>query len=127
MAMSPLTKRILSGIDYDLAREKRRDNFEYLHKHLREKNGMSQLLDGSTASGSFIPFCYPYLIDDGASLRDTLIKNRIYSPVYWPELKNSKVLNSSEITFVNNIVCMPIDQRYTTADMNRIIECVDSF
>jgi hypothetical protein len=124
--MSRLTRRILCGIDYKKVKERRRHNFVTLHHDLGRENELCPRIEAVLRSRAFIPFCYPYLISDGEALRQHLIHNRIYTPVYWPEVKSSTDLNNAEHDFVNNIVCLPVDQRYDADAMKRILDCVDS-
>jgi hypothetical protein len=60
---------------------------------------------------------HPYMTDNAESLRKQLIENKIYVPIYWPELKTSSELSEFESRFVRQIVCLPIDQRYGSEDM----------
>jgi hypothetical protein len=122
MKMSRLTQRILSGIDYEEAKKKRRKNFDQLHLSLGEKNGLLSMIEPSVAADSFVPLCYPYMTDNAESLRKQLIENKIYVPIYWPELKGSSELNEFERRFVHQIVCLPIDQRYGSEDMAGIAD-----
>lgn len=122
--MSRLTKRILSSIDYVTAREKRVANFTYVHSRLSGRNEMSSIINNALAADTFVPFCYPFKTQNTGAIRSGLIENKIYVPTYWPELLNSSELNHIEMSFVNNIVCLPIDQRYGEAEMVCIIDCL---
>jgi hypothetical protein len=120
--MSRLTKTILSSIDHIYVREKRLTNFNHLHHVLAKKNAISSSIENALTSESFVPFCYPLQTQNADLIRVKLIKNNIYVPTYWPELRNSSELNDAELNFVNNIICLPIDQRYGELDMVRIID-----
>jgi hypothetical protein len=120
MRMSRLTQRILSGIDHEAVKKTRRKNFVRLHQLLGKQNGLFTLIEAVFESDSFVPLCYPYMCDDAESLRNQLIQNKIYIPIYWPELYDSPELNDFERRFVRRIVCLPIDQRYGETDMEII-------
>jgi hypothetical protein len=122
--MSRLTKSILSSIDHVYVREKRLTNFKHVHRVLAKKNAMSSFIETALASERFVPFCYPFKTQQAGIIRENLIKNKIYVPTYWPELQSSSELNDAELSFVNDVVCLPIDQRYGELDMIRIIECL---
>jgi hypothetical protein len=120
MKMSRLTQRILGNIDYDAIKKIRRKNFILLHHHLRKQNGLSSLIESVYEQDSFVPLCYPLMCDHAELLRNRLIENKIYVPQYWPELRDSVKLNDFERRFVRQIVCLPIDQRYGKAEMEKI-------
>jgi len=125
--MSHLTQKILSNVDYESVKKKRRYNFKYLHRHLGAKNGLLSLIKSASKENAFVPFCYPYMTDDAEDLQERLIREKIYVPTYWPELKESWDLNEYEKRFICKIVCLPIDQRYDEKDMAYIINIVNGF
>jgi hypothetical protein len=121
MKMSRLTRRILSSIDYDDVKMKRKKNFFQVHRSLGNENGLSILLNESLKTDSFVPLCYPYMTNNADSLRNRLLENGIYVPSYWPELQESFLLNEFERSFVHQILCLPIDQRYGEVEMQKIV------
>jgi hypothetical protein len=125
MKMSRLTQRILSGIDHEEIKIKRRENFTRLHRSLGKKNGLTSFIAVAWGAESFVPLCYPYMTDNAESLRKLLIENKIYVPIYWPELKASPELNEFERRFVRQILCLPIDQRYGELEMQNIINVLN--
>jgi hypothetical protein len=64
-------------------------------------------------------------MQNASRIRTALIQRKIYVPVYWPELRGSSVLSSDEQMFVDDILCLPIDQRYGEAEMHRIARLVN--
>lgn len=124
MQMSHLTRRVLSGIDYEAARMRRRDNFEVLNQALGNRNSLSPSIDTVSKLKSYVPLCYPFMTEGAEALRQCLIDHLVFVPTYWPELKASGELNEYEHNFVNQIVCLPLDQRYGRSEMERIIQIV---
>jgi hypothetical protein len=122
MKMSRLTRRILAGIDYPAIKAARIDNFMHLHLRLGAGNMLSSSIETALTTDSFVPFCYPYLTEGAELLRKQLLANEIYVPVYWPELAGDPELNAFERRFVEQIVCLPIDQRYGKAEMLRMAD-----
>lgn len=111
--MSPITELILAGLDIDAASSIRIRNFKFLNFHLKHKNFLR--LDCEIHSG---PLCYPFLTDD-PSVRALLLRNKIFTPTYWPECAE---LGVSNVPFdINCLIPLPIDQRYTTGDLEKII------
>ena len=115
--MSNLTNKILSSIDYESIKQKRKENFEYLHNELKEINLLENIDIKST------PFIYPFITND-LQLREKLIKNKIYIAKYWSEVLGRDSISNVEIDFVNKLIPLPIDQRYDFDDMYRILKII---
>lgn len=121
LRMSSISDRILYSIDYIRAKTQRESNFVHLHKSLAKYNKLNIKI--SDASG---PMCYPFLTEE-EDLRDKLIANKIFVPRYWEEVLAHKLeYTSPEFKFTRNLLPLPIDQRYSCADMDRIINCIQS-
>lgn len=108
LQMSELTTNLLRRIDYEQIICKRKENFVYLHSFLEGENSL--LFDTVTPA-----MVYPFLTKNGAELRNKLIKNKIFVARYWPGI---------ELNLVENLIPLPIDQRYTLADMTQIINII---
>lgn len=117
--MSKLTENLLHGIDYDLVKEKRTENFRYLHEKLRGINKLSLYIPVGA-------FMYPLYIDNGETVRKSLQHQRIYIPTLWPDVFEVCSEDELEYDMAQNILPLPVDQRYTTDDMNYIVDCIFS-
>lgn len=113
--MTLSTQLMMSNINYDYASQRRAENFRILHSHL----GVYNKIDPRENAGLFF---YPLFINDGCRLRAYLNSVKIYTPMLWPELKNAENPRTSQL--VNDIVYLPIDQRYGESDMEYIAENV---
>ena len=113
--MSNLTKNIFNSIDVNVAKIKRLENFKYLHSHLSDLNELEITLDIDD-----VPMIYPYLIKD-ETLRQKLIKNKIYVATYWNPMPD----DYQEGLFQKYLLPLPIDQRYNTLDMDRILGVIN--
>jgi len=116
--MSKLTQRILCNIDFDNVRLARNKNFSFLHQHLKSKNKLS--LDNAELNG---PLCYPFLTDDKI-LRQKLIDNKVFVPTYWPNVLDWADASELEYRLAENIIHLPIDQRYDQNDMERVLKVI---
>lgn len=116
--MSALTDRILRNIDYDFAKEKRRENFNYLNERLSPKNALPVRLDTNS-----IPMIYPFYAKD-ESLRTKLIEHKVFVATYWPNVLEWISLNSLEYQLARYIIPLPIDQRYDKRRMDEIINVI---
>lgn len=115
--ISNLSKSILNSIDVSNAKHIRLKNFAFLHSKL----GNSNLLNINIGKYD-VPMIYPYFINNGKKLKEKLIKNNIFVSTYWQTATN---LNKQEANFRNNIVALPIDQRYGVEDMQYILDVIN--
>lgn len=116
MKMSKLTQSLLSQIGYEKVKAIRKNNFNFFHEKL---NGLNELkID---ISNNPVPLVYPLLLKDGAVLKKKLIKNRIFVATYWSDVLNKVPNNSFEKYLVNNLLALPIDQRYSKKEMDFIL------
>lgn len=118
--MSKLTRRMLCSIGFEEIRHKRRKNFGYLHEHLKETN----LFDMPSMDSFVCPMVYPYLTDD-ASLKQRLIENKVFVATYWPNVLEWCNSNDWEYSLAQNMVFLPIDQRYGSDEMQRIVNLME--
>mgnify|MGYP000347869284 CR=1 FL=1 len=117
--MSKLTKYLLSGINYENASNVRRGNFTYLHEKLKSNNSLKFELGCNE-----VPLVFPYLANNGQELKKKLIDNNIFVPTYWPNVLVDTKHETVEYNFSKNIVSLPIDQRYSLVEMDRIINLI---
>lgn len=113
--MSPLTRNILRGVDYEAVRETRNRNFAQLHDALGRYNGISL----KPADG---PYCYPFYCENGMALKRELAQEKIYVATLWPNVL--EYADTQEKDYTENILPLPCDQRYATEDMARMIQII---
>ena len=75
--MSNLTQAILQSIDYKEIKKRRMLNFNFLHKKLKDLNGLKIGLNNNS-----IPMVYPFLYTK-KELHKFLIERKIYVAKYW--------------------------------------------
>lgn len=113
--MSRSTEMLLSAIDYAAVRRKRQQNYALLYDVLQHTNKLSL-----PAEGDFL--FYPYL--SSAALRRKLIQSKVYIGTYWPGVADASPAGSVAHDLATNLVCIPVDQRYSIADMDSIIKII---
>ena len=118
LKMSILTQRILESINYEKVAIIRRRNYKYLDNALKKINGINVGLESQQ-----VPMVYPFY-SNKSSLRSILNKNRIYTAQYWPNVLNLVPEGSIEWQFTTNIIHLPIDQRYSRKDLDKIIAVI---
>ncbi len=116
-SMSNLTMALMGNIDYETARRRRLENFRYLSEHLNTDFPIAMSSDD-------VPLVFPYLTDDGSALRDHLICNNIFCARYWPNILEETSSDSIEHCLTNNIISLPVDQRYSEQDMIIILKII---
>jgi len=119
--MSSLTESILHSIEYEAIRSRRMQNFNRVHEAL---NHVNQLKINS--AGFQAPMIYPLLINR-QGLRNHLIQQKIYVAQYWKEVLKTVPQTTFEHHLAENLIALPIDQRWGDEDMDRLIQTVGSF
>ena len=117
--MSKLTQKLLSGIEYQSISEKRVENFNFLHSQLKNINQLNIIIESDIT-----PMIYPLLVENGEKLKKKLIHNKVFVATYWPNIIKWTKLDSIEMKFYNNLVNIPIDQRYGLEDMTKILNVI---
>jgi len=116
--MSKITRQIMSSINYSDIKNIRERNFLFLHSFLVGYNELQ--IDISYLNG---PMFYPFL--NTLELKTKLIANKIYVPTLWRNALESAENGSFEHGLTNNLLALPIDQRYAIEDMKFILKIID--
>lgn len=114
--LSPLTRTLLTSIDFADVKRRRIENFQALHSCLCGSNKLSIPPLDSFAC----PMVYPYYSGD-AILKQRLIARKIYVATYWPNVLEWCSPSDTEYQLASGIIAIPIDQRYGSEEMNYII------
>lgn len=112
--MSRLTENLLHGIDYGFVKNRRTENFAYLHEKFEKINRLKL----KVPQGAFM---YPLYIDNGAMIRKKLQNLKIYIPLLWPSVFEICEKNELEYDLAENILPLPVDQRYDIETMKVIV------
>ena len=116
--MSKLTERLMQSIDYEKSAHTRRNNFCILHELLKKTNNNRITLDDNA-----VPMVYPYY-SDKERLREYLINNKIFIARYWPNVLEWCQSGDWEYQLSENLVFLPIDQRYNEEAMEIILNLI---
>ncbi len=114
--MSKLTRFLFSSIDIYSDRQKRLENFNYLHNVLYKTNELKIKMNKED-----VPFVYPYLTRN-ENVRKALIKNKIHIEKYWnpiPEKYFEGILQKY-------LLPLPIEQKYDISYMQKILTIINS-
>lgn len=116
--MSKLTEFILKSVDYETIKSIRLVNFRFLHDILKNSNQLVFDLNDNQ-----VPMVYPYWTKD-LVLKKSLQEHRIYCATYWPNVKEWCNPKSLEYRLMDEVVYLPIDQRYNIDTMKEILKYV---
>lgn len=120
-AMSGKTKDLLNHIDYSMVVGRRRENWQYLHSKLKERNQLPLLDTDSFAC----PMVYPFMVWNGENLRRQLIDKKVFVAKYWPNVTDDGK-HEAECILSENCLAIPCDQRYKEEDMKRIVGLLEA-
>lgn len=117
--MSNLTTALLSSIDYEEIKHVRRQNYHNLSIQMGKRNRLRLRLNEDA-----VPLCYPFFAEN-PELRKKLIEKRIFVPTYWPNVLDQSNEDSVEHRLASNLFPLPIDQRYDSVYMERIVDVIN--
>ena len=129
-----ITPHKMSAISYELLKkeniqqnQKRRlENYEFLHDELINVRGCQIVCDNMEEVTS-APLYFMIYISDRSDLQRKLAEQHIYAPVIWPVVYD-EVLVSDTIRYIyDNILAIPVDQRYDESDMRKIVEIIKGY
>jgi len=117
--MSNFTSNYLNAIDYSSIEKERLINYKILFERLSKYNLMQ-------LSEKKLSYMYPLLTSNGEDLRNYLKENNIYAQKLWPNVLWNGA-NDEEIKRVENMILLPIDQRYSINEMTYISDVIDNY
>lgn len=117
-----LSAKIQANLNVNTLRHKRQANYQTLLNGLKSVTSFKVLFNDLTEET--IPLYFPILVDDRDTLQALLAENDIYAPVVWPKPDYCPPICREAEEIYDKILCIPIDQRYGTEDMNRIVKVI---
>jgi len=116
--MSEESKALFAACDIDDVRRKRIANSKVILKGLNEL-GVKTIIP---VHENKTPLFIPIYLDDRNKVRKAMFGQNIFCPVHWP-LEGMKIKKGAEMA--EHELSLIIDQRYTTEDMNRILQLLE--
>jgi hypothetical protein len=118
-AMSVLSAQLLDSVDYAAAAQKRRSNYGVYRDRLGTLNQLACPMDPGA-----VPFCYPLLLKNPFP-RERLFAQNIFVPTLWNEVQHRIPGGFAfEKQLAQNLLPLPLDQRYDETDCLRVIDAV---
>ena len=117
--MSKLTENLLRGIDYEMVKKRRTENFTILHREFGHINKLKL----SVPEGAFM---YPLYIENGSEIRKKLQGEKIYIPTLWPDVFDICIDDELEYDMAKNILPLPVDQRYSMESIGYMANIIEN-
>ena len=114
-----LSALIQTNLNRDLLAEKRRVNYTILEKGLLNNPQITPIFKELPID--VVPLYMPVFVRHRDEVQSYLADNAVYAPVVWPKADCCPLVCSAADELYDNLLCIPIDQRYDTDDMNRIL------
>lgn len=122
-----VSNTIILNYDIDELILKRRENFDFLLKQIKDIKGINTVFDD--LPDGICPFFFPIYIERiRDKLRKFFIEEKVYCPVHWPipvQVENIRSWISKKV--YENIISIPCDQRYGLSDMKHIVSLLKKF
>lgn len=117
MRMSKLTRAIMDAEDYVNNKQKRIENFEYLHSMLGDINQIdtTRYMDDET-----IPMIYPLVVEDDELIK-RLIDAKHFQGHWWSYICEEQPANCFEYWLSRYVIPITIDQRYGKVEMTYLV------
>jgi dTDP-4-amino-4,6-dideoxygalactose transaminase len=106
--------------------QKRRENYKYLSRMIKNNEDIECIFPDLPEE--VCPLFLPVYSKNRDKLQKFLVENKIFAPIHWPV---PAILDPDEISVSNdirnNVISIPIDQRYTLAEMDKISYLLNKF
>lgn len=114
--ISAFSRALMETTDFTAAAEKRKNNFSALGLALRKWDKVSPVLHLSPGE---VPLFFPVFVANGkrSALQSYLKERNVFCPVHWPGSAPGR----------KEMLSLPIDQRYGSADMETIAKIIGDF
>lgn len=118
-AISETSKKLQSHLNLDILKERRRKNYLILQTSLKIRLAFYELCESN------VPLYCPLFAEDRNGLQAFLREHAVYAPILWPRYPAISEEQSREL--YEHLLCIPIDQRYDTDDMNRVSGLINRY
>lgn len=120
MKMSKLTRALMDAEDYACNRKKRRENFAYVHQHLKGINKINPMMymDEDT-----VPMVYPLVVEDDGLIQRLFVAKH-FQGHWWSYICEEQPKGSFEHWISRYVIPVTIDQRYGIDEMDYLINII---
>ncbi len=110
----------------EVIQHRRFENYTYLYHNICENNKVVKVCKNINEVTT-APLYFTIYVDDRPSLQCQLAQDAIYAPIIWP-VEDKRVLINDVVKYIyDHILAIPIDQRYNSNDMKRVVEIINHY
>lgn len=117
-----ISATIQANLNIETLRCQRQSNYQTLLNGLRNVPSFRILFN--ELPEEVVPLYFPIHVEDREALQGLLADNDIYAPVVWPKPDFCPPICKEAEEIYEKILCIPIDQRYSVDDMDRIVKVI---
>ncbi|NPD46745.1 hypothetical protein [Lentimicrobium sp. S6] len=125
--MAEVSKGTFNQEDLKQYSEIRRENYNTLYHALSGKFKQVKPVFEHFAESNISPFCFPIYLEDKKEFQKRMSDNDVFATHFWPKADYIHGINEKTEFIYNNLLGIPCDQRYTTQDMERVIEVIKRY
>lgn len=120
--ISDYSLAIQGALNIQDLKAKRRENYKVMVKGIESVDGIKVMFD--VLPDGITPLYLPLLVENRQEVQLKLRNEAIYAPVIWPKAECIDCKPETKYLY-EHMLCIPIDQRYGTDDMQRIVDCLN--
>ncbi len=122
---SDITLRMQASLDCTSLANRRRENYQTVLELLAGDPLVKPVFP--ILPDDVVPLYFPVAVENRGEVQRYLAEHAVYAPIIWPKAECvTRVCPEAERMY-QNLLCLPIDQRYAHDDMERMVGCLDSF
>ena len=128
-AISPISMEILRRTNLRKIAKKRSKNFDWMQNSVREERG-SGLIRSAFPKASGPALAFPVRVSSAHrnKLREFLKREGFFCPIHWPIPKKMRDdLGVDSIKLSDELLSLPIDQRYSTKELSRLLDAIERY
>lgn len=117
--MSPFSYAMQASMDIGEMKRKRRRNYLTLTQGISCIEGIESVFP--ELQETVVPLYCPIMVTERQHVQKFLCDRGIYAPIIWPRPDTLADISDNGRDLYQNMLCIPIDQRYGEEDMDRIV------
>ncbi|MBV8843709.1 MAG: DegT/DnrJ/EryC1/StrS family aminotransferase [Bryobacterales bacterium] len=118
LAMSPVSDRVIKGLDYSSIREKRRANFE----HLQQRIGDRVCMPRRDLPEGMCPLFFPVLVRDKRATAQALRRKGVEAVEFWSDRQKPAGISPDAMFLRDHVLELPIHQGVNSSQIEFIAD-----
>lgn len=126
-AMTELAQRIMFNMDHEASARQRRENYMCLYEGLKDIPGLELAQGPLDTEGKYVPFGMVLLTENRDDFYAYLTERRVIPEIQWILPREYYTPGEDAAYLSDHNVMLQCDQRYSTEDMQQVIEIVKAY